>query len=341
MNNFIEYKPSNESYWRSIILFGQNVASYKFALAQALIEISSKEKTFVRLDELAEPYVFNILKHLRITDKQGTSHTSIFLDACRAFNENEITREKLIAETVRRGFANVIDAFHIVNQSPIPTKFFIDERASANGIRITDELFKLKETPQFANFPFETEARWRLVETAWSVGVSAKMLEVKHDEKAELMFFATRGKHRINITSSRDALNGYQKGKCFYCFANILIESRSADLAEVDHFFPHTLVNAKSTVNLNGVWNLVLACQNCNRGTGGKSARIPALKYLERLHTRNSFLIESHHPLRETLIQQTGKNENERRKFLQSQYDFALGVLIHTWQPHFENEAAF
>ncbi len=341
MNNFIEYKPSNESYWRSIILFGQNVASYKFALAQALIEISSKEKIFVRLDELAEPYVLNILKHLQVTDKQSTSRTSRFLDACRAFNENDITRDKLIAETVRRGFANVIDAFHIVNQSPIPTKFFIDERASANGIRITDELFKLKETPQFANFPLETEARWRLVETAWSVGVSAKMLEVKHDEKAELMFIETRGKHRINITSSRDALNGYQKGKCFYCFADISIESRSADLAEVDHFFPHTLVNANLNINLNGIWNLVLACQNCNRGAGGKSARIPHLKYLERLHTRNSFLIDSLHPLRETLIQQTGNSETVRQRFLQEQYNVALSVLLHTWQPQYENEAAF
>lgn len=33
--------PSLDSYWRSIVLFGQNVASYKFALAGALLEISS------------------------------------------------------------------------------------------------------------------------------------------------------------------------------------------------------------------------------------------------------------------------------------------------------------
>ncbi len=33
IEEFKEQYPSLESYWRSIILFGRNVASYKFALA--------------------------------------------------------------------------------------------------------------------------------------------------------------------------------------------------------------------------------------------------------------------------------------------------------------------
>lgn len=34
---FQEEHPSLESYWRSIVLFGNNVASYKFALAKSLL----------------------------------------------------------------------------------------------------------------------------------------------------------------------------------------------------------------------------------------------------------------------------------------------------------------
>ena len=34
---FQEAEPSLESYWRSVILFGRNVASYKFALAKSLL----------------------------------------------------------------------------------------------------------------------------------------------------------------------------------------------------------------------------------------------------------------------------------------------------------------
>ena len=73
MNNFESVNPTNDSYWRSIILFGQNVASYKFALAKSLLEISSGENTFIKLDDLAVPFSKHIVQHIQISDKQGTS----------------------------------------------------------------------------------------------------------------------------------------------------------------------------------------------------------------------------------------------------------------------------
>lgn len=39
IEEFKEQYPSLESYWRSVILFGRNVASYKFALAKSLFII--------------------------------------------------------------------------------------------------------------------------------------------------------------------------------------------------------------------------------------------------------------------------------------------------------------
>ena len=70
-------------------------------------------------------------------------------------------------------------------------------------------------------------------------------------------------------------------------------------------------------------------------------AKIPRIKYLERLNRRNEFLIQSHHPLRETLLFQTGMNEMARRNFLQQQYNFALESLIHKWEPEYESEEVF
>ncbi len=67
----------------------------------------------------------------------------------------------------------------------------------------------------------------------------------------------------------------------------------------------------------NGVSNLVLACTDCNRGVNGKFANLPALPLLQRLHERNEYLITSHHPLRETLIVQTGCSTEKRQQFLQ------------------------
>ena len=57
--NFIDHNPSLETYWRSIILLGKNVASYKFSLAKTLLEIP-KQKTEITLDELALPFALQL-----------------------------------------------------------------------------------------------------------------------------------------------------------------------------------------------------------------------------------------------------------------------------------------
>ena len=108
----------------------------------------------------------------------------------------------------------------------------------------------------------------------------------------------------------------------------------------MDHFFPYALGGFPSTdqANLNGVWNLVLSCWRCNRGKQGKSARVPAIRFLERLHRRNEYLIASHHPLRETLMTQTGRTESERRGFLQEMESFAIQLLVTQWEPSDELE---
>lgn len=84
---------------------------------------------------------------------------------------------------------------------------------------------------------------------------------------------------------------------------------------------------------VNGVWNLVLACRHCSRGETGKFAPVPSIALLARLLRRNEFLIGSHHPLRETLIAQTGATEPERKSFLQARHSEARATLLHLWEP--------
>jgi len=69
MTAFTEVQPTLENYWRSIILFGRNVASYKFALGKSLLELSQQGKETVTLEELAEPFSRHICGHLQTTDK--------------------------------------------------------------------------------------------------------------------------------------------------------------------------------------------------------------------------------------------------------------------------------
>ena len=178
------------------------------------------------------------------------------------------------------------------------------------------------------------EARWRLVETAWSLSVPASLLQVSYSEHTGILAFRDETR-RIAISSCRDALNGYQKGRCFYSNDDISVVSESPNLCDVDHFFPHKLKEYKEfhNVNIDGVWNLVLSCKDCNRGFDGKFAKVPSLKLVERLHCRNEFYIGSHHPLRETIINQTGCDEPSRRSFLHRVFNMARERLVHTWEP--------
>ena len=332
---FFTADPTLSSYWRSIILFGRNSASYKFALAKSLIELSDQSGSdLVTLEQLAEPFSRHLCEHLLLADKQGNRASGKFLNTCRQFNDGQISKDELIAQTVKLGFVNVIDAFHVVNTADVPERFFIDERQQSKAIRVTDALYTLFNAQDNQSLLEETEARWRLVETAWELNVSRNLIGVDHDHDSGRLVTQS-GNKRIDITSSRDALNGYQRGKCLYCFDDISLVPGSERLADVDHFLPHRLKFTSEFPNLDGVWNLALSCRSCNRGESGKFDRLPSKTLMHRLHKRNEYLITSHHPLRETLIRQTGANAQVRSQFLQGCYDRASMYLNpnSVWEP--------
>jgi len=86
--------------------------------------------------------------------------------------------------------------------------------------------------------------------------------------------------------------------------------------------------------NLDGIWNLVLSCENCNRGSNGKFSKIPIRKYLIYLADRNNWLIKSHHPLRETIIKQTGSTMQKRNAFLNLVFNESIKIFPGSkWQP--------
>lgn len=348
--NFVDVEPTLENYWRATILFGKNTASYKFALAKSLIDVSlERQSDLITLDDLALPYALHLAEHLKHSPKQSTGRMGQFIQACQDYNVGKIDEDRLIQITKKEGFKYVLDAFHVVNTKALTERFydvvneefFIDERKFNKGIRLTDNLFKLfyvydnsaKDLNQ------ETESRWNLVEKAWELNINKNLIAVEFDQETKQLFTQDSKYRRTNITTSRGALNGYQKSRCFYCFKEISISSADDLLADVDHFFPHLLkpdvANAGCCrpVNVDGVWNLVLSCAECNRGESGKFAQVPTIELLERLHTRNEYLIGSHHPLRETLMMQTGTTERDRKYFLDKSYRFSKERLIHNWQP--------
>ena len=61
--------------------------------------------------------------------------------------------------------------------------------------------------------------------------------------------------------------------KCFFCFDYISIIKKSIFLSDVDHFFPDILKGIGFSGYVDGIWNLVLSCNSCNRGENGKFAK--------------------------------------------------------------------
>ncbi len=125
---FYEIEPTSENYWRAIILFGRNSASFKFALAKALYDLRGQSNDLVQLEELAPHFAGHICGHLKECDTQGTRSQSKFLNHCRAFNAGTQSKDVLVEQTLKLGFQNVIDAFHNVHGREIPNRFFLDER---------------------------------------------------------------------------------------------------------------------------------------------------------------------------------------------------------------------
>ena len=333
MTDFLAKAPTLDANWRAVVLFGRNVASYKFALAKTLLGLADRADDRVPLEELAAPFARHLCEHLKLVDKQTTSPSSKFLDACRAFNRGELPEDRLVSTTARLGFVNVIDAFHVVGSGPVPIRFFEDERkgdrGGAGAIRLTDDLRRLASSLQGGGLADEAEARWRLVETAWHLDLPRAGIAVQADAAQDLLFVeADRRIRRTNLTRVRGALNGYQRGCCFYCRAEVPLAA-----TDVDHFFPWILKERGEMPDADGVWNLVLACRTCNRGERGKFAAVPSHRLVARLHERNNWLVDSHHPLRETIMLQAGADAEARASFLRARQRIAVDALIYTWEP--------
>ena len=328
--NFVGKNPSNETCWRAIILQGKNTASYKFALARVLIDTQGSD-TCIKISDLAEPFSRHVTSHLLLNSKQSTAkNDGKFIRACKDFNKNIITKEQLIEITKKEGFKYVLDAFHNISRGEVPSRFF---HADKQSVTLTDSFYGLINGAQFKNLSNEVEARWRLWETAISLNISTNNLVVSNDLQDNNLFVQIDKRRRVDVTSTRDALNGYQKGKCFYCNRDITVLQGLDNSCDVDHFFPWS----SDLPNVDGIWNLVLSCKNCNRWD--KSNSVPNLKLVEKLYNRNNFYIESHHPLRETIIRQTGSSETDRKNFLNKYYNDALEKIPVIYNPTIVEES--
>ena len=86
VDQFIIDQPTLDSYFRSIVLFGKNSATYKFALGKVIIELTSNGTDFISLKDFAIPFIKYTNEHVLSGNKQITSNSSKYFDAFKKYN---------------------------------------------------------------------------------------------------------------------------------------------------------------------------------------------------------------------------------------------------------------
>lgn len=76
-------------------------------------------------------------------------------------------------------------------------------------------------------------------------------------------------------------------------------------------------------------------------GELAKALQMYFAKSYQFIKTTNEFLISSHHPLRETIMEQTGRTEADRTLFLKDIDKRAINILIHRWDTLEKAEPTF
>jgi 5-methylcytosine-specific restriction endonuclease McrA len=159
------------------------------------------------------------------------------------------------------------------------------------------------------------------------LGTRLVAFEITPDEDAVDLYAPSRLR-RAPITGVRDALSGYQDGRCAYCgtpFTDI-----GTSRVAVDRVLPFVLMShGWHDGDLHQVWNLVLACYGCN----SEKRDLPLDEdWMPWLDQRGEHLIASHHPLRETLISQLGPDTAHRHQTLRRRHTAAT-EMIQPWKP--------
>ena len=298
-----DFTPSD--WWKAIILYGRNQATYKIALGKVLLgairdgtysELKWEDLATRFFDEYSSRLAANPMPQ-QLTSGRITTMERIHL----SHKAGRMTRTEAISKVGERAFVDVIPRFHTLFglEKDAPKFYEID---FGNRIVLTDALNDALRTDA-ASLDAELEARWSLLEGAFSIHQSQAGYLLANDIRST--YLAT-GYERKTLTNNRPFLQGYQGNVCFYCGEPLLED------VHVDHVLPREVVCHDE------LWNLVLAHGFCNES---KQDRVVGPHFIEKLIQRNENIMGSNHPWRHKIQEQLGPTPKARRSALEHHYE--------------------
>jgi hypothetical protein len=189
-------------YWRSIILYGLNTATYKLALAEALFLAQSRGETTLSYGQLGRLFYELYRERVQAGRPQLVTpgRETVVERVLRGIASGKYAEDEAVAMLARDAFGDVVPRFHTVGKAPIPVRFF---EATPSGLVLTDALFRLwSDAVQPDALRAETVARWDLLEGAFTV-YRTRDTRLVNDV---LRYYLLRGHQRTDLTPLRPAL---------------------------------------------------------------------------------------------------------------------------------------
>ena len=311
------FEPTSKDWWRAVILYGNNMSTYKMGLGDLLINYANKNREKIPLRELSEDFL-DIYQERVNSGKHQKKRTlvngeekglTVIEKELKKIQQGETSREKAINSVQKDSLENmVLKKFHTLFNRQIPDPFY---QVTKTHLILQKNILDTFTDHQNKPLNSELSSRWELLEFGFENTTREESLEVDFD--AEIVIKKNK---RTPISKLRPILNGYQRGNCFYCGVEL------DDSIEVDHVIPW------SAVKHDEIWNLVLAHVDCNKW---KLDHLPPKPFVEKLIQRNEIVLQSDLPLKEELKKVLGNSSKKRMEQIWSQYKIGVNKNLTIW----------
>ncbi|MGK5112779.1 HNH endonuclease [Geodermatophilus sp. CPCC 205506] len=266
---FYRVEPTAVTSWRMAVLMGANSRTYKFALGSALLDLARRGCEEASLTELAVPYAMQLVQRAGRYPQAPAGSVSSAADFLTVLHEESSTSlrhgaptSRLLDAAVASMPQMVMKKFHNLRGVGEVGHRFYELRGLGSSRRLSLTPQMLAVARHEALLRLELDARWSIVEACFDAELGRGLLGsgVVVSADGERLLTPAR---RVALAGAREALIGFQHGRCFYCAEPITLDVAAV---HVDHVYPFALMQSGvwEGPDLNGVWNLVVACPPCN-----------------------------------------------------------------------------
>lgn len=311
-------------YWKGIVLYGLNQATYKIALGKTIIELSSLGKEIIDWNLLSRTYLDNYILRLKedpFPQQNNPARKTKMERIISSLQIGTIDYPTAVSQVENEAFNDVIPRFQTIgtDKDIVGEKFYHFE--FGKNLYLHDSTFKIVEDYK-SELLEELDARWCLLEGAFSIVHGDWQLSNSVRE-----IYLENGSSRKNITANIPFLQGYQGNTCFYCGEPI-----ERNDIHVDHVLPRQFIQHDE------IWNLVLSHSICNLH---KNDSLVGKHYFEKLVARNENIMGSNHPWKKKISDALGNTLLKRSRMMWSHYENARVVLKNNfWEssPNYNRE---